>query len=568
MNRRHAFHALIAGAGAGLSGAAAGETEPASESVAASAAAFQGRRYTTAQVAQIARRWRGLLPELDRLRAAGLSPGAEPAFTFDPLLPGHRTAEGPPVINLKLPRPGRRPADPAAVAQAPVWRLAGWIRSGELTSVELTRLYLDRIRRYGPRLLAVVSMFEQEALASAAERDRELREGRYRGPLHGIPWGAKDILAVRGRPTTWGARIWENREFDFNATVVERLENAGAILLVKLSTGELALGDRWFRGRTRNPWKPEQGSSGSSAGPGSAAAASLVGFTIGSETLGSIVAPSVRNGVTGLRPTYGRVPRTGAMVLAWTMDKLGPICRSVLDCGLVLAEIAGPDGIDPAASQSAVHLNSTGSLRGLKAGIDQASLESQKPGSPVRAAVERAIAELERAGVQTSIFRYPEPRDVYQRLSRVILPVESGASFAESLENDHLIDLVDQGDGGWPNTFRTASMVSALDYIRAMQWRRRLQTEMDAALKPFDFVIGAPMSSHALLYTNMTGYPSLVLRAGMDDGLPLSLELIGPLFGESILLRAGRFLESRLPGQGVWPDLEKLPSEPPPEPAG
>ncbi|HEX2716625.1 MAG TPA: amidase, partial [Gemmatimonadaceae bacterium] len=306
--------------------------------------------------------------QIDQLHAVKLENSVPPAVQFSPLLPGMKIDRSKrPMVRSRV-RVGAAPKDLEALAFRPVTELSELVRTRRVSSMALTEMYLARLKKYDPVLKCVVTLTEERALAQARAADAEIARGRYRGPLHGIPWGAKDLLAVKGYPTTWGTPPFKEQRLDYDATVVQRLDTAGAVLVAKLTLGELAMGDVWFGGTTKNPWKVDQGSSGSSAGPASATAAGLVGFAIGSETLGSISSPSTRCGVTGLRPTYGRVPKTGAMALSWSMDKLGPMCRNVEDCALVLAAIHGPDGEDLTVHDAAFNWDGTRSLSAIRVG--------------------------------------------------------------------------------------------------------------------------------------------------------------------------------------------------------
>ncbi|MBM3459079.1 MAG: amidase, partial [Armatimonadetes bacterium] len=485
-----------------------------------------------------------------------------PATHFDPRVPGVSLPQGKNSFTASRGPVPRYKGNPEELAFLPVVQLARLFRTRQITSVELTRMYLERLRRYGPRLRCLVTLTEKTALEQAARADRELAAGNYRGLLHGIPWGAKDLLATREIPTTWGARPYENQVLEYDATVVKRLEAAGAVLVAKLSMGELALGDLWFGGLTRNPWAPTTGSSGSSAGPGSATAAGLVGFSIGSETHGSIVSPSIVNGVTGLRPTYGRVPRTGAMALCWTLDKLGPMCRGVEDCAAVLHAIHGPDGVDLSA-QAAVPFqwNPRRPLRQFRVGVDQARFNALEASSPRRAAYEEALAVLRKQGVVLQPITLPTQSEEYRALIPVILAVESAAAFAELTESGDLDRLERQTEGAWPNTFRAGSLVPAVDYLRALRVRSRLQAEMARLFQQVDLYVTVAGEGPTMPYTNLAGHPSLVTRCGELDGKPLSIEFVGGLYQEAALLRVGLAYEQATRWHTRWPDLSRLPEE-------
>jgi len=399
---------------------------------------------------------------------------------------------------------------------------------------------------------------EESALSHAKELDREIANGNYRGPLHGIPWGAKDLLATRGTPTTWGAKPYEHQIFDYDATVVERLTRAGAILVAKLSMGELAMGDVWFAGKTRNPWNPEHGSSGSSAGPGSATAAGLVGFAIGTETLGSIVSPCVVNGVTGLRPTYGRVSRYGAMALSWTMDKIGPMCRSVEDCALVLAAIQGADGKDRTVVDVPFRWSPRSSISGLRFGYDEEAIDSGGGNPSLIPIYKEALSQLKKTGVSLQPVKLPDRRDEYESIAEITINVEGAAAFSELNRSGGLALLAQQGNNSWPNIFRAGSITPAADYLNASRLRYRLQLDMDRALKGIDGYVTVPFAGPTLVYTNLTGHPTLITRCGLHNGLPIALEIVGALHNESAILRLGHAFEAATQWHTQWPDVSRI----------
>ena len=431
------------------------------------------------------------------------------------------------------------------LAFAQVAELGALLKIRKITSLALTKMYLDRLKRYDSRLHFVITLTEERAIAMAKQADEEIAAGHYRGPLHGIPWGAKDLLAVKGYPTTWGAGGFEKQTFDEDATVVQRLDEAGAVLVAKLTLGALAMGDKWFGGRTRNPWNPAQGSSGSSAGPGSAVSAGCVGFAIGSETLGSISSPSTRCGITGLRPTFGLVPRTGAMALSWTMDKLGPMCRSAHDCMLVLNEIAGPDGPDLSAAPirfygSAVDWNKL-RIGYLKSEFDPLlpiKLEDAKSGESAddkkkreernefqKAARARrgydrrfdlaAIDKLRAMGV--NLIPVELPKLPWGAMS-ALLGAEAAAAFDELTLTGRDRLLTEQGVEDWPNAFRTARFYPAVDYIQANRARSLGVQQMSALFEKVDIIV-TPSTDTQLIATNLTGHPALILPNGLrgDD---------------------------------------------------
>ncbi len=515
----------------------------------------------------------------------------EPALLFDPLLPGMKwdNQRKPMRISATPARINGAPKNLEEIAFASVRELAELVRTRKVSSLALTEMYLNRLKRYDPVLKFVVTLTEERARAKAKEADSEISQGKYRGPLHGLPWGAKDLLATKGYRTTWGAGGFEQQMLDEDATVVQRLDEAGAVLVAKLALGALAQGDQWFGGKTRNPWNPAQGSSGSSAGPASATAAGCVAFSIGSETLGSISSPSTRCGCTGLRPTFGLVPRTGAMALSWSMDKLGPICREVEDCSLVLAAIHGPDGKDRTVRDAAFNWDAALDWRKLRIGYLKADFErkpdagqvepkeepattpeeqkrreaAKKRGAAFRARAEydrrfndASLEKLKQMGVEMTPVELPKfPYDAMVAM----LTAEAAAAFDELTRSGKDKLLTAQGPDDWPNTFRSARFIPAVEYIQAARARR---LAMDAIAKVFDGldVIVAPTSSQQLIITNLTGHPAVILPNGFrgddapkppakDDGeedniggpgTPASLTFLGNLYGEARLLAFAR----------------------------
>jgi Asp-tRNA(Asn)/Glu-tRNA(Gln) amidotransferase A subunit family amidase len=460
-----------------------------------------------------------------------------PAFRFDPVVPGAPTPEVRRAAR-KAPRKARperveRPAELEEVAFWSVAKLSELIRTRQVSALELTRLYLDRLKRFGPKLECVVTLTEERALKQAAEADAEIRAGRYRGPLHGIPWGAKDMLAVRGYRTTWGAKPYEDQVVDDDATVVRKLDEAGAILVAKLTLGALAMGDIWFGGQTRNPWNLEQGSSGSSAGSASAAVAGLVGFAIGSETLGSIVSPATRCGASGLRPTFGRVSRHGSMALSWSMDKLGPLCRSAEDCALVLDAIHGADGTDPTAVTMPFQWDPAVGLRDLRIGYLRSGFEAKHQGQEFDDATLEVLRSL---GAELIPFELPDRYPVDPL--RIILTAEAGAAFSE-LTLSGRADLIERSS--WPDTFRGAHFIPAVEYIQANRIRTLLMAELNQAFEGFDLFVTPSFARNVLLMTNLTGHPVAVVPNGFTEaGTPVSISFIGKLWGEAEVLAAAR----------------------------
>ncbi len=464
------------------------------------------------------------LAGFERMRALPLENGDLPALGFSALVPGVESRAKPLAARaVELPDV-ERPADLERLAFADIPTLASLIKSRKVSCVELTELFLARLERLDGTLHCVITLTPERARAQAAALDAELERGEWRGLLHGIPWGAKDLLAVRGYPTTWGAKPYAQQVLDLDATVVERLDAAGAVLIAKLTLGALAMGDVWFGETTRNPWKPEDGSSGSSAGSASATAAGALPFALGTETLGSIVSPATRCGATGLRPTFGRVSRHGAMALSWSMDKLGPLTRSARDAALVFAAIEGPDGRDPSVSAAPFSWNGGVDVEGWVVGYPRGAFD-QRPSKHV-------LAELEALGVELrplDLPRYPVGD------MRLILSAEAATLFDELTRSGRDEELVRQSSDAWPNIFRSARLIPAVEYLRAQRLRTQLMRDMHAALADVDLVVH-PSFDGLLVSTNLTGHPTLVAPAGFrDDGTPYSISFTGQLFDDARL---------------------------------
>lgn len=491
-----------------------------------------------------------LRSDYEKLREVPLDNSVPPALHFDPVLPGMEISERPLTARVSRPRLTARPSDDAELAFLPVTELGNLIRIGEISSVELTTLYLERLEKHDPELHCVITLTEERAMEQASRADRELARGAWRGPLHGVPWGAKDLLAVRGYPTTWGAAPFREQNVDEDATVVQRLDEAGAVLVAKLSLGALAWGDVWFGEKTRNPWNTEQGSSGSSAGPGSATAAGLVGFAIGSETWGSIVSPSTRCGVTGLRPTFGRVSRHGAMALSWSMDKLGPMCRGVEDCALVFSAIQGGDGLDPTAIDRSFSWDADLDVRALRVGYlqsiferdlefgDEDTEEDRERAREWLALDLEALEILKSLGVELVPIELP---DLPVSALSFILSAEAGAAFDDLTRSGRDDRMVRQIEDAWPNVFRQARTIPAVEYIQANRVRTLVMREMEAVLEGIDCWVAPSFGGSNLLLTNLTGHPAVVLPDGFrSDGRPTSITFNGRLFGESEILALAR----------------------------
>ncbi len=451
----------------------------------------------------------------EQLRKVPLDMSVFPAIVFDPVPPGEhlpaRKEER--MVRSRVPVMAR-PGSLDELAYAPVTQLSEFVRARKVKPSELTDMYLSRLKRYDPQLHCVITLTEDRARQQAKDLDAEVARGRYRGPLHGIPWGAKDLLAVKGYPTTWGAGLYRNQQFDYDATVVKRLDEAGAILVAKLTLGALAQGDIWFGERTRNPWNPETGSSGSSAGPASATAAGLVGFAIGSETNGSITSPSRTCGLSGFRPSFGRVPRTGAMALSWTTDKLGPICRSAEDAALVFAAIQGPDGLDYSVKAYPFNWNANLKPSRLRIGVfrkagERDLFQRRKPDGtmePNQQALD-FLKTLESSGAK--IVDVPEPTPTYSFLDSVILSGESGAAFQHDTLNGAMLEL--EPYSTWPNAFRTDQFVPAVEYVNANRARTLLCKQWWDMFNKYDVIV-SPQENTSV--TNVVGTPSIVIPTG------------------------------------------------------
>lgn len=487
---------------------------------------------------------------IDLLRGVPVPANTDPAFAFEPLArPPRARGRRPSRSVAGRKRLDVRPPRLEELAFASIDTLAGLIRARQVSSAELTGLYLDRLKRHDRTLHCVVTLTESLARAQADRADRELAEGRYRGALHGIPYGIKDLFATSGIPTTWGAQPYASQVFDYDATVVARLREAGAVLVAKLTSGELAVGDLWFGGRTRNPWSPERGSSGSSAGPAAATSAGLVGFAIGTETGGSIVFPAATCGVVGMRPTYGRVPRTGCMTLRWTLDKVGPLTRTVSDAAIVLQAIGGPDGHDRTVQESPLAWNGDRELNGLRVGVITREFEAPPEGAMPdelpswhgrQARLNAALEVFRRAGVSLIPVTLP---DLPANAVYAMLNAEAGAMFDELLRTGRINELADKSLNGRANQLRATRFISAVDYIRAQRVRALIGEQMEAIFGQVDVFL-APAASQSVTITNLTGHPAVVVPAGLADGLPVGLMITGGLWREDLVLRTAGAFES------------------------
>jgi len=475
----------------------------------------------------------------DALRAVDLPNSVPPAIDFNPRPAGVRVPEGKSLpIVMSAPIHHKRPKHLEDLAFYSVRDLAYLIRTRQVTSAELTRMYIDRLKRFDPQLHCVITLTEKRALEQARKVDKEIAAGHYRGPLDGIPYGAKDLLAVSGYPTTWGAAPYRDQTIDMTATVIRRLDDAGAVLIAKLSLGALAWGDVWFGGKTRNPWNTEQGSSGSSAGPASATAAGLVAFSIGTETLGSIVSPSTRCGDTGLRPTYGSVSRAGAMALSWSMDKIGPICRTVEDCAIVFDAIHGSDDIDRTAVDAPFAYTPTVDFKRLRIGYLKSAFDADYPTKKFDEATLNVLR-----GLGARLIPIELPTDGLQGLS-VILSAEAAAAFDKLTRTNRDDLMVRQIRNAWPNTFRGARFIPAVEYIEANRVRYTIMQKMQNL--DVDVWVSPSFGGNNLLITNLTGHPCVVMPNGFrKDGTPVSITFMGKLYGEDVLLAVANAVQKK-----------------------
>jgi Asp-tRNA(Asn)/Glu-tRNA(Gln) amidotransferase A subunit family amidase len=494
------------------------------------------------------------LDRYEALRKIDIPLDTEPATLFHPALPGRKFNAEP--VKFKLSK--QQSATFNAIedlAFASLSQLAELVRTRKVSPVELTKMYLARLKKYGPKLNCVVTLTEDLALAQAAAAEREIKAGRYRGPLHGIPWGAKDLFATKGIRTTWGAEPYREQVIDYDATVVERLRDAGAVLVAKLSMGALAQGGRWFAGMTRNPWQVEEdklGSSGSSAGPASATAAGLVGFSVGTETLGSIISPSSRCGVAGLRPTYGRVSRYGAMGLSWTMDKIGPICRGVEDCAAALNGIYGPDGRDLTVGDAPFSWAPERPLARMRVGYLKNEFDQQS--DPDRKTIyQQALEALKSAGAELRPIEMPK---FSVAALRIILVAEAATAFDDITRDGRVKQLSGQDPGDWPNTFRSSRFIPAVEYIRAQRARRLLMQEMDVLMSQWDVFVSPAPGSLSLLITNLTGHPAVCVPCGFSKGLPQSIMFTGGLYDEAAPLRVALAYERATEWHKLHPKMD------------
>jgi Asp-tRNA(Asn)/Glu-tRNA(Gln) amidotransferase A subunit family amidase len=489
----------------------------------------------------------------ERVRKIPLTNDIAPALLFDPVPVGFEFE--------KLRKPFRAsaigkvtlPKDRDSLAFYTMAQLGELIRTRQISSVELTQFFIARLKKYSPTLFNVITLTEELALQQATQADAEIKAGKYRGPLHGIPYGAKDLLSKKGYPTTWGSNIYKTQQLPYDATVIQKLEKAGAVLVAKMSLGEFAMGDVWFGGMTRNPWNTKTGASGSSAGSGSAVSAGCLPFAIGTETLGSIVSPSTVNGVTGLRPTFGRVSRFGAMALSWSMDKIGPMARSVEDCALIFNVIQGPDGQDATVRDVPFNYEPLKTLKGVRIGYLKKSFESPYPN---RANDSITLAKLRELGAELVPFELPSypVGDL-----TITIGVESGAAFDELTLTNKDDQMVRQTKNAWPNRFRSARFIPAVEYLQAQRVRTKMIQDLYQVLKKerFDVYITPVNAGGNLTYTNLSGHPSICLPNGFNrNGLPTAITLSAQLYAEAKLLAVAKMVQDATDWHKKHPQLQ------------
>jgi Asp-tRNA(Asn)/Glu-tRNA(Gln) amidotransferase A subunit family amidase len=510
------------------------------------ALALMGLEFQDAEIDMMMRGANQALFGYEALRKVDVPIDTEPSFSFRPGLPDRQPIKGPQRFESTITR--MIPKAPANLEDVAFWRvvdLAPMVRSKVVSSVDLTKMYLDRMKKYSPKLLCLITPTEDLAMEQAAAADKEIHAGKYRGPLHGIPFGLKDLFDTKGILTTFGAEPYQTRVPDKDATVVERLRTAGAVLIAKLSMGALAQGGLWFNGMTKTPWNTEATSSGSSAGSASATAAGLVGFTLGTETLGSIVSPSQACGTVGLRPTYGRISRYGAMGLSWTMDKIGPICRGVEDCALVLNACYGPDGKDRTVGADVFHWEPRKPLPGMRIAILQKDFDRFT--GDQKKVYDQALEDLKKAGVRMTPVEFADDGAGL----RFLLTAEAAAAFDDITRDGQVRNLRGQAPSDWPNTFRGSRLIPAVEYIRAQRARTLLVQKFERFMADWDVIVMPPNS--LLTTTNLTGNPQVVMKCGFTettraDGtqvqVPRSISFLGKIYDEGSPLRVALAYES------------------------
>lgn len=513
------------------------------------AAELMDLRFDSSQLEMMQGNLKSQLEDYQELHRHNIDNGIRPAFIFNPIPMGASFEKEQKEIKWKLPK-AKIPKDKDEMAFYSIGQLAYLLKNKKISSEELTLLYLKRLKKHAHELQCVITLMEATAIEKAKKADLEIQAGEWRGPLHGIPYGIKDLFSVPGTKTTWGAEPYKDQEREEMATVVKKLNDAGAVLVVKLTMGALAMGDVWYGGKTKNPWNLEQGSSGSSAGSASATVAGLVGFSIGTETLGSIVSPSTRCGASGLRPTFGRVSKYGAMALSWTMDKIGPICRYAEDCAMVFDVIRGPDEKDPSTLDYAFNYDPGTNIKKLRVAYATNLFENSYFN------YKRDSASLEvfkKMGVELIPIEWKT--DLPIGAMRLILTAEAAAAFDELTRSGRDSLLVRQGGNAWPNIFRSARFIPAVEYIQAMRLRQQLVQEIHAMMEEVDVLIVPSFAGNQLTTTNLTGQPVVVVPNGFNDnGSPTSICFLGNLFDEAKILSVAKAFQEASRFEDVHPE--------------
>ncbi|MCH7398803.1 amidase [Belliella sp. DSM 107340] len=487
----------------------------------------------------------------EKMREKNIENAIAPSLIFNPLPHGFFPNQNQEKPNWGLPSEVDLPESDHDIAFLSVAELSTLIKSQKITSERLTKIYLKRIKNYGDTLQSVITLLEKEAIDQAKAMDMEIKSGKYRGPLHGIPYGVKDLFAVKNTKTTWGAMPYKDQEIDETATVVDKLNDAGGVLLAKFTLGALAMGDIWYGGITKNPWNLKQGASGSSAGSASSVSAGLIPFALGTETLGSIVSPSTRNGVTGLRPTFGRVSKHGAMALSWSMDKIGPISRSALDNGIILSVLNGVDKSDKSTIPAAFNYNVDNTINNLKIGYFEDFFEGERQNNVLD---RRVLEDFKKMGLSLTPVKLKTSVDVSSIL--IMLQAEGAAAFDDMTRLDLDDLLVNQRKNAWPNLFRSARFIPAVEYIQASRMRSILIEEMHQLFQEYDVIITPSYGGTQLQITNLTGHPALCMPNGfLDNGSPVSITLLANLFEEEKLIMLGRAYQENTDWQNKRPPL-------------
>lgn len=509
---------------------------------------LMGLHFTAAQLDSATSELEDFREGYERIRKVPLTNDVAPALFFNPIPVGYSWPQGKKEFEVAIPKSVKLPAKEEELAYYSIPQLASLIKSKQISSEELTKFYLDRLKKYGPTLECVTTLTEELALQQARQADKEIKAGRYKGLLHGIPFGVKDLLATKNYKTTWGAAPYKDQQLNMDATVVERLQNAGGVLVAKLTLGELAMGDVWYGGKTKSPWDLSKGSSGSSAGSAASVAAGLLPYAIGTETLGSIVSPSTACGTTGLRPTFGRVSRNGAMALSWSMDKIGPITRSAEDAAIVFNAIYGPDGKDLSVYDAPFTYTSRINPKKLRVGYLKKDFEGKYG---FKENDQAALEQLRKAGIELVPMELPDlpVGDLVMTIS-----VEGAAAFDDLTRSGEDSKLKQQHKNAWPNIFRAGRFIPAVEYLQAQRVRNLLVQQMQEKMKDIDVYISPSFGSSNLVVTNLTGHPCVVVPTGFQkNGMPTTITFIGKLFGEAESLALAKFYQDLTPHEEKHP---------------